>query len=992
VRNTGIGSRLSIFVLVWAILFQSVAQAESHFTAARTILETKCLECHGGKTHRAELDLSTRESLLKGGESGPAIVAGKSGESLLYKKVTHADEPGMPYKRDRLSASEITDLAKWIDAGATYDEPLVLKAEPFWSLKPIAKPAVPATKDASWAKTPIDRFVLAKLDEKGMHPSPPADKRTLLRRVTLNLTGLPPTAEELNNFLADESADAYAKVVDRLLASPRYGERWARHWMDTVHYADTHGHSQDRPRPNGWPYRDYLIRSFNEDKPYARFVEEQLAGDALFPEDPDGIVALGFIAAGPWDDSSQVYLTEGGFDKRQAQNLDRDDMVASTISTFVSATVHCARCHNHKFDPIPQTEYYNLQAVFAGVDRVDRPYDTDPKINATRQALLKRRTALDVSLKGAALLDPSIQADVAAWEKLLGFDAIAWHPLDPLTFTSEGGATLTKQPDGSLLANGTRSDADTYTVTARTELQNVTAIRLEVLADDSLPLRGPGRSDNGNLTLTEFKVLAGEAPVALQNPSADFNQVYDGVDWGVTKTLDGDSKTGWAIYPAIGQSHFAIFETANDLTIGAGTPLTFILEQKWPAHSIGKFRLSVTTSPRPVRVTAFPENIAKILATVAATRTDDQRIELAAYFLRTRVDEQLKALPTPQMVYAVANDFEPRLIFKPAKTPRPIHNLLRGNIDKPGEFASPGALSMVPGLNAQFALSDPSDEGARRAALAKLITDPRNVLTWRSIVNRVWHYHFGRGIVDSPNDFGEMGSRPTHPELLDYLAATFIKSGGSMKQLHRLILTSATYQQSSAYNEPFAKIDSDGHYLWRMSRTRLDAEQLRDSILQITGKLDLTMGGPAMQQFAMHDPTPPVTPMLDYGKFDPDAPGAFRRSVYRFVYRTVPDPFMDALDCADASQLTPTRNVSMTALQALAMLNNKFVVRQGEHLAARVAGAGDVASQVTAAFDLVLARAPTAGELNDFVAYANKHGMANVCRLMLNSNEFMFVN
>src|SRR5688572_18537419 len=964
----------------------STTQAgESHFPAARTILEAKCLECHGGKTHRAELDLSTRDGLLKGGETGPAVVPGKSTESLLYKKVTHADEPGMPHKRERLRAGEITDLAKWIDAGAAYDEPLTLKGEPFWSLKPLVKPPVPKTKDKDWAKTSIDSFVLSKLDEKGMKPSAPAHKRTLLRRVTLNLTGLPPTPEELKEFLADESPDAYANVVDRLLASPRYGERWARHWMDTVHYADTHGHSQDRPRPNAWPYRDYLIRSLNADKPYGRFVEEQLAGDVLFPNDPDGIVALGFIAAGPWDDSSQVYITEGSFDQRQAQNLDRDDMVATTINTFVSATVHCARCHNHKFDPIPQKEYYNLQAVFAGVDRVDRPYDTDPKLNAARQALLKRRTALDVSLKGKALLEESIQAEVTAWEARIGFDAIDWRALDPLTYTSAGGATLTKQPDAAILASGTRADADTYTITARTDVKGITAIRLDVLADDSLPLRGPGRADNGNPTLTEIKLLAGNQPVTLQNPSADFNQVYNGVDWGVTKTLDGDPKTGWAVYPQIGQSHFAIFETKDDVgaTGGDGTTLTFVLDQQWPAHSIGKFRLSVTTSPRPVRVSAYPENIAKVLATPAATRTEEQRIELAAYYLRTRIDEELKALPTPQTVYAVANDFEPRMIFKPAKAPRPIHLLSRGNIDKPGELASPGALSMVAGLPSQFALSDPNDESRRRAALAKWITDPKNVLTWRSIVNRVWHYHFGRGIVDSLNDFGEMGSRPTHPELLDWLAVSFLETGGSIKQLHRLIVTSAAYQQSSTHKATFAEIDSDNHYLWRMNRSRLDAEQVRDSVLQITGKLDLTMGGPPIQQFAMHDPNPPVTPMLDYATFDVDSRGSFRRGVYRFVYRTVPDPFMDTLDCADASQLTPARNVSMTALQALAMLNNKFVLRQSEHLAARVAGAGDVAKQIEAAFRLVLAREPKAEELREVTNYATGHGMANACRLLL---------
>ncbi|MGI8965564.1 MAG: DUF1553 domain-containing protein, partial [Limisphaerales bacterium] len=700
------------------------------------------------------------------------------------------------------------------------------------------------------------------------------------------------------------------------------------------------------------------------------------------------------------DDSSQVYITEGGFDKRQAQNLDRDEMVMTTMSTFVSSTVHCARCHNHKFDPILQTEYYNLQAVFAGIDRVDRPYDLDAKTNALRQALLKKKTALDVSLKRKALLAPSVQREVAAWEKEVDYGKINWTVLDPKSFKSDCGATLTKQSDFSLLASGPRPETDTYTIVAETDLKGVTAVRLEVFADDSLPLRGPGRSDNGNLTLTEFQLKAAlEAEpdsmkvVAVQNPSADFNEKYDGVDWDITKALDNNPKTGWAIFPEVGRSHFAIFELKENLNFDGGAVLTFVLEQKWKDHSIGKFRLSVTSAPRPVKVNPFPENIAKILATKNAERTDEQKIELAAHYLKTRVDQQLAALPAPKMVYAVANDFTPRLIFKPAKTPRPIFLLKRGDIDKPAEPASPGALSLVQNLKPQFDLPDANDEGSRRAALAKWITNPKNVLTWRSIVNRVWHYHFGRGIVETPNDFGEMGAKPTHPELLDYLATTFLESGGSIKKLHKMILMSAVYQQSSEHNAAFAEMDSGNSFLWRMNRSRLDAEELRDTILQLTGKLDLKMGGPADMQFKMEDPNPPVTPVLDYSKFDVDSPANFRRSIYRYIYRTLPDPFMDTLDCADASQLTPSRNVSMTALQALVMRNNQFILRQSEHLAERVAGkTGDVEKQIAGIYHLVLERAPTRGEINDLKNYALEPGMANACRIILNSNEFIFVN
>ena len=874
-------------------------------------------------------------------------------------------------------------------------------SEPIWSLKPLYQPPLPQVKTANWSKTPVDRFILAKLETNGMKPSPPADKKTLLRRVTFDLTGLPPTSEEMDLFVKDKSPKAFERVVDRLLASPRYGERWARHWLDIVHYADSHGHSQDRIRTNAWPYRDYVIGSFNQDKPYARFVQEQLAGDVLFPEDPNGIVALGFIAAGPWDDSSQVFITEDSFDKRQAQNLDRDDMVSTTISTFVSTTVHCARCHNHKFDPIPQKEYYGLQAVFAGIDRVDRPYDLDSKTNATRQSLLRRKTALDVSLKGKTLLEPSIQDEVAKWEKEINFNRIEWVVLKPTSLNAESGAAFTNQPDGSVFVSGNHPDTDSYAVEARTDLQGITGIRLEVLADESLPMKGPGRAENGNLALSELKVtIAAPAstpwetkPVPLQNPTADYNEKFNGVDYDITKALDGDPKTSWGIYPETGKSHFAFFECTEEVGFAGGSVLTFILEQKHKQHQIGRFRLSVTAAKRPVRVPPFPESIAKVLGTKPAARTDDQRIELAAYYLKTRVDQQLSVLPEPKMVYAVANDFEPRKIFKPAKNPRPIHLLKRGDINKPEEEVAPGALSLVPGLNADFALPDTNDEGSRRSALAKWITDPGNVLTWRSIVNRIWHYHFGRGIVDSPSDFGVMGSRPTHPELLDWLALQFQESGGSFKHLDRMIVLSAVYQQSSAQNEEFAKRDSDNRFLWRMNRTRLDAEEVRDAILQVSGKLDLRMGGPADMQFKLDDPNPPVTPVLDYTGFDADSPTNFRRSIYRFIFRTIPDPFMDTLDCPDASQLTPTRVESATALQALAMWNNHFVLSQSRHLAQRVERqSNDPDKQIEALFRLVLERAPSHNELREMKSFVKENGMANACRVLFNSNEFMFVN
>ncbi|HKI36897.1 MAG TPA: DUF1549 and DUF1553 domain-containing protein [Gemmataceae bacterium] len=874
-------------------------------------------------------------------------------------------------------------------------------AETWWSLEPIVKPVPPAPsgKYAGWPRTPIDRFILAKLLEKGLEPAPPADKRTLLRRVTFDLTGLPPTPEEIDAFLADTSPDAYEKVVERLLASPAYGERWARHWMDVAHYAETHGHDQDRPRPNAWPYRDYLIRSFNSDKPYARFVQEQLAGDVLFPGDADAVVAMGFLATGPWDESSLRDIREDTIDRQIARYLDRDDMVTTAMSTFVSTTAHCARCHDHKFDPISQKDYYALQAVFAGVDKAERAYDADPKLSAKRKQLADEKARLQ-SLRGTAdpsLLAAAVQTEVAAWEKRVAAGVIAWTVLDPATMKSANGATLTKLPDHSVLSGGKRPETDITSLSAHTDLQGITGVRVEVLTDDSLPQKGPGRQDNGNLHLNEFQVRAAprsnineSKQVLLKNPAADFNQ--DG--WTVGMAIDGNPKTAWGIYPKVGQPHRAVFELEQPVSFREGTTFIFVFEQTHGGgHLIGRVRVSITTAPQPLTAAeALPDALTAILVVPADKRTDKQRAELALHFLEQKLDREIAALPPQQLVYAAASDFKPDGSFKPSGKPRPVHVLKRGDINKPGEEAKPGTLECVPGLEARFRLATGDDEGSRRVALARWVSDPKNVLTWRSIVNRVWHYHFGRGIVDTPGDFGRMGARPTHPELLDWLAADFLEHGGSLKYLHRLIVTSAAYRQSSRHEPRFAEIDNDNRYLWRMSRTRLDAEELRDAVLLAAGRLDRTMGGPSVKQFNM-SPGVHVTPNVDYLNFDVDRREMDRRAVYRFVFRTLPDPFLEALDCPDASQLTPARTVSVTAPQALALLNDKFMVRMSEHLAARATKAGaDLPARVASVYRFALGREPTPKEEALLTEYTKKHGLANLCRMVLNCNEFVFVN
>ncbi len=894
------------------------------------------------------------------------------------------------------------------------DESKLIPMETWWSLRPLVRPDVPRDLKAApqfTPRNPIDQFVLKSLAEKGLESSVEAGRRTLIRRVSFDLVGLPPSSDEVAEFVADSREDAYERLVDRLLASPHFGERWARHWMDVAHYGETHGHDQDRVRPNVWPYRDYLIRSLNDDKPYSQFITEQVAGDVISPDDPQAIAATGFLVTGPWDESSLQSIQDDTDDRRIAQYLDRDDIVTTVMSSVVSSTVHCARCHDHFFDPITQSDYYALQAVFAGIEKGDRVYEPDVELGRRRKSLQTESARLR-SLKGSAdvsLLTPEMQLLAAAWETKQTATPSVWQVLTPVEATSAEGSTLTKQSDGSVLASGKRPEKDTYSLVFVTPLRGITALRLEVLADDSLSKRGPGRQDNGNLHLSELKVLVaaggspaaratGEPPVVtkLKSPRADFDQG----GWTIAHALDGNLSTAWGIYPRVGEDHRAVVEFEKPVGFENSTRLTVVLEQlHGGGHLIGRPRISVTTATESLSLDGdiVPNEIRLILKTPVAERSDLERAELSRYVRQTNVERELAALPPPQMVFAAANETRTDVLSPPNKKPvRMVHLLTRGDIKQAKEIAQPGSMKAVEGLAARFELANTADEGARRLALADWLSDHRNVLTWRSIVNRIWHHHFGRGLSDTPNDLGQMGSRPSHPELLDWLAAELVvpPEGGTtnLKRIHRLIVTSATYRQSSAHNESNAAIDADNRLLWRMNRSRLDAESVRDALNVVTGRLDRRMGGPSAKQF-IETPGIHVTPDVNYVGFDPDRAENARRSVYRFIFRTLPDPLMETLDVADSSQLTAVRNSSVTALQALAMMNNAVSVRQSEHLAARAAATtGELPHQIVAAFGLTLLREPTERERIVLTEYAQKHGLANACRVLVNSNEFLFVD
>jgi len=634
-----------------------------------------------------------------------------------------------------------------------------------WALEPVRRPTPPAVRDAAWAANPIDAFVLAKLEAAGLRPAPPADRRTLVRRVTFDLTGLPPTPAEIDAFLADRSATAYEKLIDRLLASPHYGEHWARHWLDVARFAETDGFEDDQQRFHAWTYRDYVIRAFNADKPYDVFVREQVAGDALKPVTADGIAAVGFLVAGPWDAVQRVTPSKLGRLRSREEQL--EEMVGAVGQTFLGLTVQCARCHDHKFDPIPQTDYYRVKAVFEGVD-----HGLKPRAHGTRRLLS--------------------DADDAAW-------------------------------------------------------QNATA-----------PLRA--RID------------------ALEKSAAD------------------------------------------------------------------------------------PD---KQKAAAARKERDDVRKELDAKHPVTLAFTGDREQPAPTVVYK------------------------RGDVTRPGDEVTPGAVSAVGTPKADFGLAADAPEAERRVRFAAWLTHPANPLTARVMVNRVWHYHFGTGIVDTPSDFGAAGGRPTHPELLDWLGAEFVARGWSVKALHRLILTSAAYRQSAdtPAATAAAKVDADARLLWRFPPRRIEGEAVRDAMLAASGALNRAAGGPSFKPYT-------VTQLNTYfyHLFDRDEPAFNRRSVYRMHLTTGRSPLLDALDCPSPGVSTPRRRPTTTALQALALMNDAFVVREAERLGVRLsAEKPDPADQVRLAFETAFGRPPAQAELDAAVEVRRRHGLGTVCWALFNASEFLYL-
>jgi mono/diheme cytochrome c family protein len=956
------------------------------------IFAQSCYSCHGAKKQRSGYRLDQKTAALKGGDFGTAIVPGKSADSPLIRYVAGIDaDVVMPPEGPRLTPAQVGLLRAWIDQGAPWPETAsnTPGETTWWSLRPLQRPQVPEVKEASWLRrNALDAFVQAKLLEQKLTPAPEVDRRTLIRRLNYDLLGLPPAPEEVEAFVRDDAPHAYEALVERLLASPHYGERWARHWLDVVHYGETHGYDKDKPRLNAWPYRDYVIRAFNEDRPYRRFVEEQIAGDVLYPGTVDGIAALGFLSAGPWDFIGHAEVPETRIDGKITRHLDRDDMVANTIGTFNSMTVSCAQCHNHKFDSISMEDYYSLHAVFAALDRADRAMDSDPVVAARRTSLQQRERELEASAKK---LDFQVNAkntpELAELERKL---SQAQHPGSPLRPEYGYHSAIER-------SQGKRKWVQVDLGSSRTFEQIV----LTGCYDDFNQIgAGFGFPVRFKVELADDAEFQKDVRVAVDRTDADV--VNPGTEPQVIKVAAQARYvrvTATQLAPRQNDFIFALAElsvldpSGKNLALGAPVSALDSIEAlpRWSKKNLvdGVANSGGEGTPELERLRKQRDEMrARLIdpATRQALAANEKAL--------AEVRRALKSLPAAQMVYAgTVHHGSGAFAGTGAQggKPRPIFILARGDVRKPGKEVGPGALSALPDLPARFDLGPEQREGERRAALARWLTDARNPLTWRSLVNRVWLYHFGRGLVDSPNDFGRMGQLPSHPELLDWLAAEFRDGSQSLKALQRLIVTSATYRQSSAERPEAARVDGDNQYYWRMNRRRLEAEAIRDSVLVAAGALNPRMGGPSFQDFVIKHPE--HSPHYKYELHDPEDPRTHRRSIYRFIVRSQQQPFLATLDCADPSLAVEKRNQTITPQQALALLNNQLTLVMAKHFAERVRREEpDSERQPATAFRLALGRTATRAELEPLAQYARTHGLENLCRVVMNLNEFIFVD
>ena len=953
------------------------------------ILQKSCVECHGPQKAKSSLRLDLKADALKGGDTGALLVAGDAGKSLLIQVVegTHAEISRMPKKRDPLTPEQIALLRKWIEQGA--DWPDVAATEDarlkHWAFKAPARPELPAAKNQRWVRNPVDAFILAKLDGEKLTPSPEADRTSLLRRLSLDLIGLPPTPQEVEAFLADKSPDAYGKQVERLLASPHYGERWARHWLDGARYADSDGFEKDMTR-NVWFYRDWVVNSLNRDLPYDEFIIEQIAGDLLPDATQDQIVATGFLR-------NSMLNQEGGIDPEQFRMeamFDRMDCIGKSV---LGLTIQCAQCHSHKFDPISQEEYYRL---FAFLNNDAEPQHVVYTSEQQRLVANLSREMKDLET-GLRHTTSDWEARMAKWEEEIAAKKIDWTVLRPyVEEITTGGQRYLSQPDGSLLAQGYAPTKHGVHLWATNDSQNVSAFQIELLTDANLPANGPGRSFKGTCALTEFTVEAvsvvnptNKVAVKFSKVTADYEQPEAVLESNfedksnkkrvvgpASYANDNNEDTAWGIDAGPGrrnQDRKAVFQCATNVGFAGGTVWHMRVVQRhggWNSdehmnNNLGRFRITVAGGDEPIVADPVPKRVRDILAIHREKRSPAQTAAIFSYW-RTTVPEFKETNDKIEKLWAQWPEGTTQLALAARTEPRETRMLKRGDFLKPGDkvtFGTPKALHPLP-----------ADADGSRLTLAKWLVDKKSPTTARAFVNRIWQSYFGNGLVSSPEDFGTRCEMPSHPELLDWLACEFMDSGWSIKKMHRFIVHSATYRQSSRITPEQYTRDPYNRLLARGARFRVEGEIVRDISLATSGLLNPALGGRSI-----FPPTPGFLfqPPASYGPktwVEDTGPERYRRGLYVFRWRSVPNPMLLTFDTPNGDFSCVRRQRSNNPLQALVGLNETTFMECAQAFARKIVAEGGKtdADKIDFAFRRAVSRAPNKDERDELLALLEK--------------------
>ncbi|WP_339732811.1 DUF1553 domain-containing protein [uncultured Gimesia sp.] len=918
-----------------------------------------CIRCHNPGNEKGELSLTSIQAL----KEKSFLTPGKPDESYLLE-VIHVDpktgKAEMPKGAKPLSQDEVALFTRWIQQGATWPAELKLQEKSkadlsWWSLQPLAESKPPTAKGLpeAWQKQPIDRFIAAKLQEKKLQPSPRASKRTLIRRATYNLIGLPPTPEEVATFENDSSPDAYEKLIDRLLASPRYGEQWGRHWLDVVRFGESNGFERNVIIDNAWPFRDYVIQSFNDDKPFDQMVIEHLAGDVVGKGDPNVEVGTTFLVCGPYDNVGN----QDPVQKAQIRANTIDDMIRTTGEAFLGLTVGCSRCHNHKFDPVLQKDYYSLYATFSGVFHGSRVI-ASPEAQQNRNAQLKPLAAQKTELqKEKTNIESAIQA--RAEKKAAEYEK-SWVR-DPASRT---GIEDTFEPVSAKFVRLTSQGLDT-SPWAKTGYR---VDEFEVWTTGETP-RNIALATNGST-----------AKGANSRTAGDFAGAYD-----VSLTIDGKIGACWIAGSPDLTIELAQPETINKIVFSSdrsGAAMsnykaTFLAEYKLEVSPDGKTWKEVASSKDRKPVNA--KHRRKRFFILEATPDENKRLsQINAEIAKT--GRELAAIPSLPSWW-VGNH---------KQVNGPFHIFVGGNPQRNGDKVVPASMSTLSNVTKGYQLEATAPQGERRLALARWMVAKENPLTPRVLANRLWHYHFGTGIVSTPSDFGYMGTRPTHPKLLDWLAVQIQENGWRLKDIQKQIMMSETYQQASTFREDAARIDSGSRYLWRFPPRRLSGEEIRDTLLSVSGKLDLKMGGPGFRLYEyLQDNVATYVPRETFG------PETYRRAVYHQNARAARIDLLTDFDCPDNAFAASKRNATTTPLQALTLMNHQFTLDLSQFLAERVqheAGTDNVDQQIARAFHLLYTRPPVAQEQQAARTLIAANGLPAFCRALINSNELIYLD